>query len=146
MYGLKGKNFLLTIQRLAKERDELKIVDDQIGSPTWCRTIAQTTANILTQILPQNSPGNLAGIERASGLYNLACGGQTSWFGFARAILEASSSSQMMRLSPIPTSGYPTAAKRPPNSVLSTQKLRSAFGITLPDWEVTLKYCLGGYA
>lgn len=146
VYGLKGKNFLLTIQRLAKERDELKIVDDQIGSPTWCRTIAQTTANILTQILPQNSPGNLAGFERASGLYNLACGGQTSWFGFARAILEASSSSQMTHLSPIPTSGYPTAAKRPPNSVLSTQKLRSAFGITLPDWEVTLKYCLGGDA
>ena len=146
VYGLKGKNFLLTLQRLAKERDELKIVDDQIGSPTWCRTIAQTTANILTQILPQNSPGNLSGFEQASGLYNLVCGGKTSWFGFAQAILETSTSSQMTQLSPIPTSEYPTPAKRPPNSVLSTQKLRSAFGITLPDWDVTLKYCLGGDA
>jgi len=142
VYGLKGKNFLLTMQRLAKERDELKIVDDQIGPPTWSRTIAQTTANILTQVLPQNSPGDLSRFEQASGLYNLVCGGQTSWFGFARAILEASSLSQNTKLIPIPTSEYPTPAKRPPNSVLSTEKLRSAFGITPPAWDVALKYCL----
>ncbi len=142
VYGLKGKNFLLTIQRLAKERDELKIVDDQIGSPTWCRTIAQATANVLTQILPQSSPGDLSRIEQASGLYNLVCGGQTSWFGFAQAILEASSSSQDTKLIPIPTSEYPTPAKRPQNSVLSTKKLKSAFGIAPPAWDVTLKYCL----
>ena len=143
VYGLKGKNFLLTVQRLAKERDELKIVDDQIGSPTWCRTIAQTTANVLTQILPQNSPGDLSCFKQAFGLYNLVCGGQTSWFGFARAILEASSSSHDTKLIPIPTSEYPTPAKRPKNSVLSTEKLRSAFGIAPPAWDVTLKYCLG---
>jgi len=142
VYGLKGKNFLLTIQRLAKERDELKIVDDQIGSPTWCRTIAQATANVLTQILPQSSPGDLSRFEQASGLYNLVCGGQTSWFGFAQAILEASSSSQDTKLIPIPTSEYPTPAKRPKNSVLSTEKLRTAFGIAPPAWDVTLKYCL----
>jgi dTDP-4-dehydrorhamnose reductase len=142
VYGLKGKNFLLTVQRLAKERGELKIVDDQIGSPTWCRTIAQTTANVLTQILPQNSPGDLSCFEQAFGLYNLVCGGQTSWFGFARAILEASSSSHDTKLIPIPTSEYPTPAKRPKNSVLSTEKLRSAFGIAPPAWDVTLKYCL----
>ncbi|MEE8127107.1 MAG: sugar nucleotide-binding protein, partial [Nitrospinaceae bacterium] len=139
---LKGKNFLLTIQRLAKERDELKIVDDQIGSPTWCRTIAQATANILTQILPQSSPGDLSRFEQASGLYNLVCDGQTSWFGFAQAILEASSSSQDTKLIPIPTSEYPTPTKRPQNSVLSTKKLKSAFGIAPPAWDVTLKYCL----
>jgi len=144
VYGLKGKNFLLTIQRLAKERDELKIVDDQIGAPTWCRTIAQTTTNVLTQILPQNSQGDLSHFEQASGLYNLVCGGQTSWFGFAQAILEASSLSA--KLTPIPTSEYPTPAKRPLNSVLSTEKLRSAFGITPPTWDVTLKYCLSDHA
>jgi dTDP-4-dehydrorhamnose reductase len=143
VYGLKGKNFLLTMQRLAKERDELKIVDDQIGSPTWCRTIAQTTANVLTQVLMQSSPGDLSRFEQASGLYNLACGGQTSWFGFAQAILKASSSSQITKLTPIPTSEYPTPAKRPLYSVLSTEKLRSSFGITPPTWDVTLKYCLG---
>jgi len=142
VYGLTGKNFLLTIQRLAKERDELKVVDDQIGPPTWSRTIAQTTANILTQVLPRNSPGDLSGFERASGLYNLVCGGQTSWFGFAQAILEASSLSQNIKLIPIPTSEYPASAKRPKNSTLSTEKLRSAFGIVSPSWDVTLKYCL----
>ncbi len=144
VYGLTGKNFLQTIQRLAKERDELKIVDDQIGSPTWCRTIAQTTANVLTQILLQNDPGDLSGFERASGLYNLTCGGKTSWFGFAQAILNESSSSKTTKLIPIPTSDYPTPAKRPPYSVLSTQKLRTSFGITPPAWDVTLKYCLSG--
>ena len=142
VYGLKGGNFLLTIQRLAKERDELKIVDDQIGSPTWSRTIAQTTANVLTQVLPQSSPGDLSRFEQASGLYNLVCGGQTSWFGFAQAILEASSSSQDTKLTSISTSEYPTPAKRPQNSVLSTERLRSAFGITPPAWDVTLRYCL----
>ena len=143
VYGMKGKNFLLTMQKLAKERDELKIVDDQIGSPTWCRTIAQTTANVLTQILPQSSPGDLSRFEQASGLYNLVCGGQTSWYGFAQAILKEMSSSPIAKLTPIPTSGYPTPARRPPYSVLSTEKLKSSFGITPPAWDVTLQYCLG---
>jgi dTDP-4-dehydrorhamnose reductase len=142
VYGLKGKNFLLTMQRLAEERDELKIVDDQIGSPTWSRTIAQTTANVLTQLLSQKSPGDLSRFEQASGLYNLVCGGQTSWFGFAEAILEASVSSQNTKLTPIPTSEYTTPAKRPKNSVLSTEKLKSAFGIAPPDWDVALRHCL----
>jgi len=106
VYGLQGKNFLLTIQRLAKERDELKIVDDQVGSPTWCRTIAQTTANVLTQVLPEHSPGDLSRFEQASGLYNLVCTGQTSWFGFARAIVEASPTTRDTKLIPIPTSEF----------------------------------------
>jgi dTDP-4-dehydrorhamnose reductase len=142
VYGLQGKNFLLTIQRLAKERDELKIVDDQVGSPTWCRTIAQTTANVLTQVLPEHSPGDLSRFEQASGLYNLVCTGQTSWFGFAKAIVEASPTTRDTKLIPISTSEYPTAARRPANSVLSTEKLRAAFGITPPAWDITLNYCL----
>ena len=142
VYGLKGKNFLLTIQRLADERDELKIVDDQIGSPTWCRTIAQTTSNVLTQLMPLDSPGNLTRFQQASGLYNLVCSGQTSWYGFAKAILESSPVPRDLKLIPIPTSEYPTPAGRPKNSVLSTDKLRSSFGITLPDWKGTLNYCL----
>lgn len=142
VYGLQGKNFLLTIQRLAKERDELKIVDDQVGSPTWCRTIAQITANVLSQVLPEHSPGDLSRFEQASGLYNLVCTGQTSWFGFAKAIVEASPTTRDTKLIPIPTSEYPTAARRPANSVLATEKLRSAFGITPPAWDITLNYCL----
>ncbi|MCH6580995.1 MAG: dTDP-4-dehydrorhamnose reductase [Nitrospinae bacterium] len=142
VYGLQGKNFLLTIQRLAKERDELKIVDDQVGSPTWCRTIAQITANVLSQVLPEHSPGDLSRFEQASGLYNLVCTGQTSWFGFAKAIVETSPTTRDTKLIPIPTSEYPTAARRPANSVLATEKLRSAFGITPPAWDITLNYCL----
>lgn len=142
VYGLQGKNFLLTIQRLAKERDELKIVDDQVGSPTWCRTIAQITANVLSQVLPEHSPGDLSRFEQASGLYNLVCTGQTSWFGFAKAIVETSLTTRDTKLIPIPTSEYPTAARRPANSVLATEKLRSAFGITPPAWDITLNYCL----
>ena len=142
VYGLQGKNFLLTIQRLAKERDELKIVDDQVGSPTWCRTIAQITANVLSQVLPEHSPGDLSRFEQASGLYNLVCTGKTSWFGFAKAIVEASPTTRDTKLIPIPTSEYPTAARRPANSVLATEKLRSAFGITPPAWDITLNYCL----
>ncbi len=142
VYGLQGKNFLLTIQRLAKERDELKIVDDQVGSPTWCRTIAQTTANVLAQVLTEHSPGDLSRFEQASGLYNLVCTGQTSWFGFAKAIVEASPTTRDTKLIPISTSEYPTSAPRPANSVLSTEKLRSAFGITPPAWDITLNYCL----
>ncbi len=142
VYGLQGKNFLLTIQRLAKERDELKIVDDQVGSPTWCRTIAQTTANVLAQVLTEHSPGDLSRFEQASGLYNLVCTGHTSWFGFAKAIVEASPKTRDTKLIPISTSEYPTPAPRPANSVLSTEKLRSAFGITPPAWDITLNYCL----
>lgn len=142
VYGLQGKNFLLTIRRLAKERDELKIVDDQVGSPTWCRTIAQITANVLSQVLPEHSPGDLSRFEQASGLYNLVCTGQTSWFGFAKAIVEASPTTRDTKLIPIPTSEYPTAARRPANSVLATEKMRSAFGITPPAWDITLNYCL----
>ena len=129
---------------MAKERDELKVVDDQIGAPTWSRTIAQTTTNVLTQLLLQSSPGDLSRIEQASGLYNLVCGGQTTWYGFAQTILEASSPSQSAKLTPIPTSEYPTPAKRPLNSILSTEKLKSAFGIIPPTWDVTLKFCLRG--
>ena len=140
VYGLRGKNFLLTMQRLAGERDELKIVDDQIGTPTWSRTIAQTTANILTQMLENGA------IQNASGLYNLSCSGQTSWFGFARAIIEPSGLAHPPRLTPIPTAEFPTPAARPKNSVLSHEKMKNAFGILLPDWSDTLKSCLNSSA
>ena len=144
VYGSRGKNFLLTMQRLAGERDELKIVDDQIGAPTWSRTIAQTTANILSQMLEDG--GGLPAIQRASGLYNLSCSGQTSWFGFAQAIIESSGMANPPRLIPIPTSEFPRPAPRPKNSVLSHEKMKNAFGIILPDWSGTLKLCLNSSA
>lgn len=142
VYGLHGKNFLLTMQRLAREKDELRVVNDQIGTPTWCRLIAQTTANVLDQTLNAAQADDLSGIEKASGIYNLSCTGWTSWYGFAQAIFESMPEADRPRLRPIPTAEYPTPAKRPANSVLSVEKLRAQFGIILPDWKGALGFCL----
>lgn len=138
VYGLRGKNFLLTIRHLAEARSELKVVDDQIGAPTWSRLIAEITAQILAQTWAQTErrPSSLA---EASGLYHLSCAGQTSWYGFARAILGPRPSPVLI---PIPTSGYPLPARRPANSVLSNDKLRRTFGLALPEWTQALTLCL----
>ncbi len=128
VYGLHGNNFLLTMQRLAKERDELKIVADQIGAPTWSRLIAEATAQIIAQIKSD---------LHESGIYHLTCGGTTNWYQFAKAILASSNTN----LLPINTADYPTPAKRPAYSVLSNQKLINTFGIRLPDWDQALSVC-----
>lgn len=140
VYGARGKNFLLTILRLAAERDELKIVDDQIGAPTWCRDIATATGAILARLPDREGarPGAF------SGLYNLSAQGSTSWHGFAAEILAHAAATPKARLLPIPTSAYPTAAARPLNSVLGRDKLRNTFSIELPDWRASLAACLAG--
>lgn len=137
VYGTRGKNFLLTILRLAGEREELKIVEDQIGAPTSCRMIAEATAQILAQ-----TRGDLKDL---SGLYHLTAAGQTSWHGFTAAILEARSrltAAASPRLSPIPTSAYPLPAPRPHYSVMSNERLQRAFGVAIPVWQNGLKMCL----
>ena len=138
VYGVHGKNFLLTIRRLAMEREELSVVNDQIGAPTWSRMIAQATALIAARWCASTSRG---------GTYHLSAGGQTSWFEFARAILELLPADERRRLQvaglkAIPTSQYPLPAKRPRNSVLSNQKLERDFSIRLPDWRVSLSSCI----
>lgn len=135
VYGSRGNNFLCTMQRLFKEQDELSVVDDQIGSPTWCKVIAEATAKILVQINMEPSQ-----IGEVGGIYHLTNAGQTSWYGFARSILEASGLE--CALHPIPTSEYPTPAKRPAWSVLDNSKLKEAFGIILPDWKISLHHCI----
>ena len=137
VYGIRGKNFLLTMQRLANERDELQIVSDQIGAPTWSFMIAQATTQILTQLY---SPQLAMDKNGLSGIYHLTCGGQTSWYEFAKAIITREQ--QQPNVIPIPTSEYPTPAKRPAYSVLSNQKLQQTFGIAVPDWDKTLELCL----
>ena len=142
VYGSRRKNFLKTILRLANEKEEIRIVNDQIGAPTWCETLAQKTTEILECLLRKSSsretiiPGDL------SGIYHLTCGGQTSWFGFAKAILQYSAPKKTPKLIPIATSEYPTPAKRPLNSVLSNQKLERLMGIQQTQWETALKSCL----
>ncbi|GAB1596441.1 dTDP-4-dehydrorhamnose reductase [Lysobacter claricitrinus] len=126
VYATHGQNFLLTMLRLAADREELRIVDDQRGCPTPARWIAETTAALV-----QHG-------ARASGIVNVVAAGQTTWCGFANAIFDESLRLGLLdrapRVVPIPTSGYPTPAQRPAYSVLDTARLRS-FGIDPPDWR-----------
>jgi len=135
VYGLHGKNFLLTMLRLAETRDELAIVDDQIGAPTWAVTIADATAAIIRDA---GEPAQLAAL---SGIYHLCAGGHTSWFGFAQAIFSNASVQRKPKLRPITTAEYPTPAKRPSNSMLNTDKFRHTFG-DLPAWDDALQTCM----
>ncbi len=138
VYGLRGKNFLLTMLRLAGERDELRVVDDQIGAPTWSRMIAEATAAIVAQ---GHAHGGIARLlADRGGLYHLTAGGQTSWFGFASAIV--AHAPKQPRMTPITTAEYPLPAKRPAYSVMSSARLERAFGIALPDWRAALALCM----
>ncbi len=129
VYGIRGKNFLVTMRRLAREKKELRVVNDQVGAPTWCRMIAEATALVLSKIKDDR-------VDLAD-TYHLTAGGETSWYGFARAIFnrDYGSEKQQVSLNPISTDEYPTLAKRPLYSVLSSEKVFRNFGVTLPDWE-----------
>jgi dTDP-4-dehydrorhamnose reductase len=134
VYGARGNNFLLTMLRLAKERKQLGIVDDQFGAPTTSECIAQATADVLSQCLAPTGPG----IEGRSGVYNLTNGGETSWYGFAREIFaqaQTALKTEVPDLNPVATSAFPRPAVRPTNSRLSSRELCVAFGVQLPNWE-----------
>lgn len=131
VYGLRGANFLLTIRRLAAERDELRIVDDQRGVPNWSRALARATLRVLEL-------GREPLAERA-GVYHLSCGGEATWYRFAQAFLRDNPG---VRVVPIATADYPTPARRPPYGVLDTTKFRRTFGFSLPDWRAALDECL----
>jgi dTDP-4-dehydrorhamnose reductase len=131
VYGLTGKNFFLTIRRLARERDELRIVADQTGTPNWSRDLAQATARLVAL-----GRGDLA--ER-TGLYHFTSMGSTTWHGFACAIVE---NKGKPLVTGIPTSEYPTPARRPAYGVLATDKFARTFGFRLPAWQEGLAACL----
>lgn len=149
VYAIRGRNFLLTFLRLASQREELRVVQDQIGAPTWSRLIAAGTVHILAQICA-SEPG-LARLRELSGIYHLTAAGETSWYDFARAILEECSDSSecgpwfgeavggqllaVQRVIPISSADYQTPARRPAYSVLSNAKLLRTFGIELPHWR-----------
>ncbi|MBW4561949.1 MAG: dTDP-4-dehydrorhamnose reductase [Mojavia pulchra JT2-VF2] len=141
IYGLRGKNFLLTMLKLAQEREEIKVVDDQIGAPTWSRMIAEVTAQILSQ-----SPHHIYEfLNTQGGIYHLTASGKTSWYGFAKAIFANDvkhSERRMQRLIAITSQEYPTAASRPAYSLLDSQKLTNKFGLLLPDWQKSLELVL----
>lgn len=144
VYGTRGKNFLLTILRLAKERDELRIVYDQIGAPTWSRMIAEATGQCLTQF-NLSMTDHQSSITDLCGTYHLSAAGVTSWYGFAIAIFrhaEAMGLCNTPTLEPIPTEAYLRPALRPANSVLASKKIESNFRVCLPDWQAALQLCL----
>jgi dTDP-4-dehydrorhamnose reductase len=143
VYGTRGRNFLLTVQRLAAERDELRIVNDQYGAPTWCRTIADTTAHIIAGLGAGKRSGGIdADLWREkSGLYHLTAQGQTTWHGFAQAIVMHRSTQRKPPVVPIATKDYFLPARRPHNSVLSCRKLTDTF-CQLPNWDNALSLCL----
>ncbi len=138
VYGARGKNFLRTILRLAEEREELRVVDDQHGAPTWSRMLAEATAACVSQCLYRDGVQDL--LRERSGLYHLSAAGQTTWFGFASAIVQTAPKAP--RMTPIPTTAYPLPAPRPMYSVLSNHKFARAFGLQLPDWQASLNLCL----
>lgn len=144
VYGNRGGNFLLTMLRLMRERELVRVVNDQIGAPTWSRLIAEATALLVARSLDAEgkfAPGELGGV------YHLSSGGQASWFEFAQAIRESGLAAGLLpetcaRVEGIPSSEYPTPAKRPAYSVLSNDKLVGNFGLKMPDWREALELCL----
>jgi len=137
VYGPHGNNFLLTMLRLARERDRLTIVDDQVGAPTTSIALASATYVVVSGILA----GRFGEAQDWAGLYHMTCAGAVSWFGFARAIFtraRAELGVTAPELVPISSQDYPTPALRPRNSVLSNAKLQARFGIALPPWESAL--------
>jgi dTDP-4-dehydrorhamnose reductase len=143
VYGMRGKNFLLTMLRLARERPELNVVDDQVGAPNWSRMLAEGTVLALATQLRgcgEDWASELERLRDVSGLYHLSAGGATSWCGFARQIMSIAGLD--CRLAGITTAQYPLPASRPLNSRLNTDKLTQAFGLTLPAWDEALSLCM----
>jgi dTDP-4-dehydrorhamnose reductase len=143
VYGMRGNNFLRTILRLAQEREELRIVADQHGAPTWCRTIADGTAHIVAQ--GYGAQQGLEWWQQRTGIYHLSARGQTTWHGFTQEILNRAEVGKRPRLTPIRTEDYPLPAKRPMNSILNTERLRKTF-CDIPQWQEALRLCMGAAA
>jgi dTDP-4-dehydrorhamnose reductase len=137
VYGPRGSNFLLTMLRLGRDRELLKVVDDQTGAPTTAPELARATREVVDQVLGGGcgQPGG------CSGVYHMSCSGTVTWCGFAQMIFAQGAAllgGKKPKVQPIPTSDYPTPAKRPHNSVLSNGKLFEKFGVRLSSWEAAL--------
>lgn len=147
VYGRRGRNFLITMQRLAREREVLSVVADQIGTPTWSRAIARATNELVRKTAAHVSADAIA--ERA-GTYHLAAGGEVSWHGFADAIVAAMDTGArdwpkekvLPPVKAIATADYPTKAQRPAVSVLDTRAMAETFSLVMPAWRDQLHECL----
>jgi len=155
VYAAHGRNFLRTILRLATEREELKIVGDQVGAPTCAFDLAEATTRIVAGIIA--APRSGLACQQVAGTYHMSAAGQTTWYEFAKAILEeAGHGAQSLSWLTSATNGRPLIARRvlaisteefrsptrrPAYSVLSNERLKQAFGVTLPDWRSQLRSC-----
>ena len=141
VYAARGHNFLRTMLRLAAERDELRVVADQIGAPTWARLIADATAHALRESQRLRSAGRFE-----SGLYHLTAQGETSWHGFASRIVELARGMSLpvkaRGVAPIATADYPLPAPRPANSRMDGTRFMTRFGLELPSWERCLELAM----
>ena len=153
VYAAQGRNFLLTILRLATQKQELRVVADQIGSPTTSREIAAATVKIISQLMDKEEA--VRSLSTSGGIYHMTAEGETSWHEFAKAILDEASSAKCTipwvnaatkgmpflteSVLPITTAEYPTPARRPAYSVLSTALLHARFGVRLPPWRAQLQ-------
>ena len=139
VYAARGGNFAKTMLKLAKERDKLTVIDDQIGSPTGADLLADLTAHALRAAMAR---------PELAGTYHAVAAGETSWHGYAKHVIEfARAAGQPIKVAPenivaVPTSAFPTPAKRPGNSRMNTEKLRNSFGLVLPSWQAGVERML----
>ncbi len=155
VYATHGRNFLLTILRLATQREELKIVDDQVGAPTCALDLAEATSKIVARIIA--APKSVLARLQVAGTYHMTAAGQTTWYEFAKAILEEASHEHQAlrwltsatnarpiiarRVLPISTEEFRSPTRRPAYSVLSNALVMETFGFTLSDWRTQLQRC-----
>jgi dTDP-4-dehydrorhamnose reductase len=133
VYAARGNNFARTMLRLAQDRDQLTVIDDQVGAPTGADLLADVTAHAILKALKQ---------PEVAGLYHLVADGEVSWYGYARFVLTFArehgwaTKTQSEAILPVPSRAFATAAKRPLNSRLSTEKFRCTFGLNMPHWQI----------
>ncbi len=133
VYATRGQNFAKTMLRLAKDRDSLNVINDQFGAPTGADLLADVTAQVICKVQQQ---------PELAGLYHLVAAGETTWYDYARFVIaSAHNAGQTLQLAdaaivPVPTSAFPTSAKRPSNSRLDTHKLQANFALSLPHWQL----------
>ena len=144
VYAARGKNFLLTILKLARERERLRVVADQHGAPTWSRDLARMTADVLGRCEAAARGGEIAAVlAEAGGVYHAAGAGETTWHGFAveavRLMRERGLGVRLAEIDPIATSEYSTPARRPANSRMNCEKLAGRFGWRMMDWRDSLQ-------
>ena len=137
---MRRQNFLLTMLRLAKSRPELRVVNDQHGCPSWSRLIAQGTASILARTVMRTQQGT--SFDGNEGIYHLACEGETTWYDFARYIIESARINPRPEVTPITSDEFPAAARRPLYSTLDCSRTYETFGVNLGPWQPAIDAAL----